>query len=225
MQNDKILAGKFSLTNILDNFKIVLKFSFQNCFQVSSWYFKRYVWNLCDLLIYRGFPVPDCCLDGSEFELQLRYYVHVRNDTLGKGINYLPFPSMVLEGWYAIRKKDLYQNLVYSMKRHSCSLSWLGIARRNLSLSRSGLDSEFIKILFQRKNQADHVQTWFGQSGEERSNPRQYSTKKLLLFDKKRKLLFGAVFRPSVRIQGLNREGTKNLSQQMGFVTCFLNCR
>ena len=57
---------------------------------------------------------------------------------------------------------------------------------------------------------------WFGRSGEGRSNPRQYGTKKWLP-------LYELLFRPSVRIRGPNCEGTKNLSLHMGFVTRFLN--
>ena len=39
--------------------------------------------------------------------------------------------------------------------------------------------SSYYKNLFLRKNQTDHVWTWFGQSGKRRSNARQYGTKKL----------------------------------------------
>ena len=38
----------------------------------------------------------------------------------------------------------------------------------------------YYKNLFLRKNHTDHGQTWFGQSGEGRNNPRQRSTKKWL---------------------------------------------
>ena len=36
----------------------------------------------------------DCGIVLSEFELQLRYYVHFRANTLGKGMNPLIFPAM-----------------------------------------------------------------------------------------------------------------------------------
>ena len=37
----------------------------------------------------------DCCLKVSEFELQLRYYIPFRPNTLGKGMNLLiPTPAM-----------------------------------------------------------------------------------------------------------------------------------
>ena len=36
----------------------------------------------------------DCEIVVSEFELQSRYYVHFRADTLGKGINPLNLPAM-----------------------------------------------------------------------------------------------------------------------------------
>ena len=39
---------------------------------------------------------------------------------------------------------------------------------------------EIYENLFLRKNQTDHVQTWFGRSGEGRSNLRQCGTKKWL---------------------------------------------
>ena len=53
--------------------------------------------------------------------------------------------------------------------------------------------------IISKKNQADHVRTWFGQSGKWRSNPSLCDTKKLhSLFC--RELLF----RPSVRIRGPN---------------------
>ena len=36
----------------------------------------------------------DCGIVVSEFELQLRYYVHFRANTLGKGMNPLILPAM-----------------------------------------------------------------------------------------------------------------------------------
>ena len=38
----------------------------------------------------------DCEIVVSEFELQLRYYVHFRANTLGKGMNPFMFPAMGL---------------------------------------------------------------------------------------------------------------------------------
>ena len=38
--------------------------------------------------------VMDCKIVGSEFELQLRYYVPFRANTLGKGMNPLILPAM-----------------------------------------------------------------------------------------------------------------------------------
>ena len=36
----------------------------------------------------------DCEIEASEFELQLRYYVHYRACTLGKGMNPLLLPAI-----------------------------------------------------------------------------------------------------------------------------------
>ena len=36
----------------------------------------------------------DCGIVASEFELQLRYYVHFRTNTLGKDMNPLILPAM-----------------------------------------------------------------------------------------------------------------------------------
>ena len=36
----------------------------------------------------------DCGIVVSKFELQLRYYVHFRTNTLGKGINPFTLPAM-----------------------------------------------------------------------------------------------------------------------------------
>ena len=40
------------------------------------------------------FKAMDCGIVVSEFELQLRYYVHFRANTLGKGMNPLILPAM-----------------------------------------------------------------------------------------------------------------------------------
>ena len=61
--------------------------------------------------------------------------------------------------------------------------------------------------------------TWFGQSGKERSNPRQYGTKKLLT-----SFCQELLFRPSEWIRGPNWRH-ENLRQQKGLVIRFLNCQ
>ena len=38
--------------------------------------------------------VMDCEIVANEFELQLRYYIHFRTNTLGKGMNPLILPSI-----------------------------------------------------------------------------------------------------------------------------------
>ena len=38
--------------------------------------------------------VMDCGIIISKFELQLRYYIHFRANTLGKGVNPLILPAM-----------------------------------------------------------------------------------------------------------------------------------
>ena len=43
------------------------------------------------------FKVMDCRIIISEFELQLRYYVHFRANTIGKGMNPLILPAMELD--------------------------------------------------------------------------------------------------------------------------------
>ena len=64
--------------------------------------FLRYTYiHICWLLkCKRGCPrgvmvkAMDCGIVVSEFELQLRYYVHFRANTLGKGMNPLILPAM-----------------------------------------------------------------------------------------------------------------------------------
>ena len=41
----------------------------------------------------------DCGIVVSEFELQLCYYVYFRTNTIGKGINPLILPAVLLERW------------------------------------------------------------------------------------------------------------------------------
>ena len=48
-----------------------------------------------DVLLWGVFvKAMDCGIVESEFELQSRYYVHFRTNTLGKGMNPLILPTM-----------------------------------------------------------------------------------------------------------------------------------
>ena len=61
--------------------------------------FHEEIWRLCFHYIIRGYPrgvmvqAMDCGIVVCEFVLQLRYYVHFRTNTLGKGMDPLNPPS------------------------------------------------------------------------------------------------------------------------------------
>ena len=70
-----------------------------------------------------------CVLEVSEFELQSRYYVHFRIDTLDKGMNLLILPSMrysvsllFLRGWPC---HYITQKSWYATKQRKQNQSWM----------------------------------------------------------------------------------------------------
>ena len=82
----------------------------------------------CDLMV----KALDSGIVGSEFELQLCYYIHFQTNTLGKSMNHSPSPPsygldnittvqleewlwhyITYDGWYVIKNKETKPNQTY----------------------------------------------------------------------------------------------------------------